>query len=118
METVESGAQEIEDISWNDMNKGKFFTLSATSLIGVRAILYPLTLIKTRLQTQSKVLSNPFVEDIFKQLGFFCTFVNLFFRQKTKKGQVYTGTFDACKKILSREGFLGLFLGDKQKKKN
>lgn len=44
--------QYITTIEWNMMDKAKFFPLSMLSSFTVRCALYPLTLIKTRLQIQ------------------------------------------------------------------
>lgn len=42
----------VRTIEWDMMDKTKFFPLSMLSSFCVRASLYPLTLIKTRLQVQ------------------------------------------------------------------
>lgn len=42
----------IKTIEWDMMDKTKFFPLSMLSSFTVRCALYPLTLIKTRLQIQ------------------------------------------------------------------
>lgn len=42
----------IQTIEWHMMDKTKFFPLSMLSSFTVRCALYPLTLIKTRLQIQ------------------------------------------------------------------
>lgn len=42
----------LRNIEWHMMDKSKFFPLSMLSHFCVRASLYPLTLIKTRLQLQ------------------------------------------------------------------
>lgn len=42
----------IRNIEWEMMDKSKFFPLSMLSSFSVRCALYPLTLIKTRLQIQ------------------------------------------------------------------
>lgn len=42
----------IKNIEWDMMDKTKFFPLSMLSSFTVRCALYPLTLIKTRLQIQ------------------------------------------------------------------
>lgn len=44
--------QFIKTIEWDMMDKTKFFPLSMLSSFSVRCALYPLTLIKTRLQIQ------------------------------------------------------------------
>lgn len=53
METsLEKSDPYIRTIEWEMMNKAKFFPLSMLSSFTVRCALYPLTLIKTRLQIQ------------------------------------------------------------------
>jgi len=42
----------IRTIEWDMMDKTKFFPLSMLSSFSVRCCLYPLTVIKTRLQVQ------------------------------------------------------------------
>lgn len=42
----------INTIEWDMMDKSKFFPLSMLSSFTVRCCLYPLTVIKTRLQVQ------------------------------------------------------------------
>lgn len=49
---MEEPAVLVRTIEWNMMDKTKFFPLSMLSSFCVRASLYPLTLIKTRLQVQ------------------------------------------------------------------
>lgn len=46
--------QYITTIEWDMMDKTKFFPLSMLSSFTVRCALYPLTLIKTRLQIQKR----------------------------------------------------------------
>merc|ERR1719245_2520678 len=67
-------------IEWEMLDKKKFFPLSMMSSFTVRCFLYPLTLIRTRLQVQ-------------------------------KGKEVYTGTFDAGRKIVQNEGVRGLYRG-------
>merc|ERR1719245_1082556 len=67
-------------IEWEMLDKKKFFPLSMMSSFTVRCFLYPLTLIRTRLQVQ-------------------------------KGKEVYTGTFDAGRKIVQTEGVRGLYRG-------
>lgn len=55
MATIDANTQETEylrTIEWEMMDKWKFFPLSMLSSFSVRCSLYPLTLIKTRLQIQ------------------------------------------------------------------
>ncbi|XP_066147565.1 solute carrier family 25 member 44 [Euwallacea fornicatus] len=49
---VEEHKDYIKTIEWHMMDKNKFFPLSMLSSFSVRCALYPLTLIKTRLQVQ------------------------------------------------------------------
>lgn len=49
---VEGRKDFIKTIEWHMMDKSKFFPLSMLSSFSVRCALYPLTLIKTRLQVQ------------------------------------------------------------------
>ncbi|GLG93072.1 Solute carrier family 25 member 44 [Gryllus bimaculatus] len=51
LNTMES-SQFIKTIEWDMMDKSKFFPLSMLSSFSVRCFLYPLTVIKTRLQVQ------------------------------------------------------------------
>ncbi|XP_015784950.1 solute carrier family 25 member 44 [Tetranychus urticae] len=67
-------------IEWQMMDPAKYLPLSLVNAVAIRTILYPLTVIKTRMQVQT---SN----------------------------SVYRGTYDACFKIVQREGFPGLYKG-------
>ncbi|XP_075528217.1 solute carrier family 25 member 44 [Dermacentor variabilis] len=71
---------EILTIEWEMMDKSRFFMFSIINSFTLRCLVYPLTVIKTRLQVQ-------------------------------KQGKLYSGTFDACSKILRYEGFVGLYRG-------
>jgi solute carrier family 25 protein 44 len=42
----------IRTIEWDMLDKSKFFPLSMLSSFSVRCLLYPLTLVRTRLQVQ------------------------------------------------------------------
>ena len=70
----------IKTVEWDMLDKSKFFPMSMASSFTVRCFLYPLTLIRTRLQVQ-------------------------------RGNEVYSGTFDAGRKILHSEGFRGLYRG-------
>jgi hypothetical protein len=52
MTTAVESPQFIRTIEWDMMDKSKFFPLSMLSTFSVRCVLYPLTVIKTRLQVQ------------------------------------------------------------------
>lgn len=56
----------IRNIEWEMMDKAKFFPLSMLSSFSVRCALYPLSLIKTRLQIQkhNDLYTGKKVEDI------------------------------------------------------
>ena len=70
----------IRTIEWEMMDKRKFFPMSMASSFTVRCFLYPLTLVRTRLQVQYHT-------------------------------DLYTGTFDAFRKIVRSEGVRGLYRG-------
>ncbi|GAB9463544.1 hypothetical protein Gpo141_00000999 [Globisporangium polare] len=71
----------LAPISWDELDKRKYFVLMPTMFLGVRAAVYPSTLVKTRLQVQSK--TSP----------------------------LYSGVFDAFRKIARQEGVRGLYKG-------
>ncbi|CAG2109902.1 unnamed protein product [Medioppia subpectinata] len=52
MDGIESSRVRMLTIEWEMMNKRRFFALSAINSLGLRCVLYPLTVIKTRLQVQ------------------------------------------------------------------
>jgi len=52
MTTAVEAPQFIRTIEWDMMDKSKFFPLSMLSSFSIRCVLYPLTVIKTRLQLQ------------------------------------------------------------------
>lgn len=52
MEMDPAERPQIFTIEWNMMDKHKFFPLSMISSFGIRCILYPFTVIKTRIQIQ------------------------------------------------------------------
>jgi len=68
-------------IEWEMMDKNRFFGFSVVNSVGLRVFLYPLTVVKTRLQVQRG------------------------------KYPVYSGTFNAFGKIIRQEGFTGLYKG-------
>ena len=77
---VVKNAPYIKTVEWEMLDKTKFFPLSMMSSFTVRCFLYPLTLIRTRLQVQ-------------------------------RGKEVYSGTYDAGRKILQNEGIRGLYRG-------
>ena len=42
----------VEDIGWDKQDKKKFFLSSTVFILSVRALVYPIRLIKTRMQVQ------------------------------------------------------------------
>ncbi|CAG2174684.1 unnamed protein product, partial [Oppiella nova] len=52
MDGIDSNRVGMLTIEWEMMNKKRFFILSAINSLGLRCVLYPLTVIKTRLQVQ------------------------------------------------------------------
>jgi solute carrier family 25 protein 44 len=68
-------------IAWDDLDKRKFYVIGPSVFVFVRAAVYPSQLVKTRLQIQNS------------------------------KNPLYRGTFDAFRKIIRQEGFLGLYKG-------
>lgn len=70
----------IEHIGWDDLDKRKFYTIGPMIMLGVRLLIFPPMLIKTRLQFQ-------------------------------KHTSLYTGTYDAFKKIFKYEGIRGFYKG-------
>lgn len=70
----------IKTVEWQMLDKRKFFPMSMASSFTVRCFLYPLTLVRTRLQVQ-------------------------------QHNDLYTGTFDAFRKIVRNEGYSGLYKG-------
>ncbi|TDH71514.1 hypothetical protein CCR75_007505 [Bremia lactucae] len=71
----------LEDISWDEIDKLKYYIVGPTIFLGVRAAVYPSNLVKTRLQVQSK--HKP----------------------------LYSGTANAFATIFRQEGARGLYKG-------
>ena len=53
MDGIESNRVRMLTIEWEMMDKSRFFSLSAINSLALRVVLYPLTVIKTRLQVCS-----------------------------------------------------------------
>jgi len=66
---------------WSQMDKKQYFGKLLTMMVGMRTVLFPLQVVKTRLQFQNKADAQ------------------------------YSGTLDAIKKIARREGLNGFFKG-------
>lgn len=80
-ESAAYDTSQIRVIEWHMMDKRKFYPLSVLCSVGVRGLLYPLTVVKTRLQIQ-------------------------------RQNSLYSGTFDAFRKIYLTEGMVGLYKGN------
>ena len=70
----------IKTVEWHMLDKQKFYPLCMLSSFSTRCFLYPLTLVRTRLQVQHR-------------------------------SALYSGTFDAFRKILRSEGVRGFYRG-------
>ncbi|KAI2798118.1 hypothetical protein RDWZM_000026 [Blomia tropicalis] len=81
MEEIESNGVGLLTIEWDMMDKTRFFGLSLINTVSMRMILYPLTVIKTRLQLQKS------------------------------GQEMYKGTYDCFRSIVRNEGFSGLYKG-------
>lgn len=46
--------EQVRHIEWEEMDKSKFYFFGPTLFLGIRALLYPANLVKTRLQVQRK----------------------------------------------------------------
>lgn len=79
MASIESPTY-IRTIEWQMLDKERFIPLSIASSFAIRSVLYPFTVIKTRLQVQHQ-------------------------------SSVYSGTFDAFRRIYGSEGLGGLYRG-------
>lgn len=95
----------IHTIEWDMMDKRKFFPLSMLSSFTVRCCLYPLTVIKTRLQVQRH-------DQMYKgNLNLFLIFVHTCGSNPFNLLYFCTGMGDAWKKIYTMEGIGGLYRG-------
>ena len=71
----------VSHIDWNELDKFKFLTIGPTLFFGVRFILYPPTLVKTRLQLQDNTMAQA---------------------NSNNKQRLYRGTYDAFR-VIARE---------------
>ncbi|KAG8224743.1 hypothetical protein J437_LFUL005312 [Ladona fulva] len=81
--TAPHNNKQLLTIEWSMMDKSRFIPLSMLSSFTVRCLLYPLTLVKTRLQIQ----------------------------KRNEGSEEYRGLIDACRKIKKEEGVKGLYRG-------
>lgn len=98
----------VRTIEWEMMDKSKFFPLSMLSSFSVRCSLYPLTLIKTRLQVQKH--DSMYTGELY-YLSSFEVFRLLFFTFLFTNNSLILGLIDAGCKIYKKEGFSGLYRG-------
>lgn len=107
MEITEDPTRFVRTIEWNMMDKTKFFPLSMLSSFCVRFSLYPLTLIKTRLQVQkhgetykglfdaaTKIYKTEGVHGLYR--GFWISSVQII------SGVFYIATYEGMRHILSQ----------------
>lgn len=105
---VEEPKDFIKTIEWDMMDKSKFFPLSMLSSFSVRCALYPLTLIKTRLQVQkrnevytgmfdaySKIYRYEGLSGLYK--GFWVSSVQIF------SGVFYISTYEGVRYMLAQK---------------
>ncbi|XP_017782131.1 PREDICTED: solute carrier family 25 member 44 [Nicrophorus vespilloides] len=98
----------IKNIEWHMMDKTKFFPLSMLSSFTVRCALYPLTLIKTRLQIQKhnnmysgmfdaygKILRYEGFSGLYR--GFWISSVQIF------SGVFYVSTYEGVRHVLAQK---------------
>uniref|UniRef100_A0A8D8TUB3 Solute carrier family 25 member 44 n=1 Tax=Cacopsylla melanoneura TaxID=428564 RepID=A0A8D8TUB3_9HEMI len=97
----------ITNIEWEMMNKAQFFPLSMLSSFCVRGSLYPLTLIKTRLQLQKhdqlykglldagcKIYKNEGLGGLYR--GFWVSSVQIL------SGTMYIATYEGARHVIAR----------------
>ena len=53
LQSASSSSKKLNDITWSMIDKTKYFPLTIVNMFAVRSFLYPLTLVRTRLQVQS-----------------------------------------------------------------
>lgn len=114
----------IRTIEWDMMDKNKFFPLSMLSSFSIRCCLYPLTVIKTRLQIQRRnhmytgKWKKPFVFPPHQSFPLnFVFFPLLTYSFEKSLSSIFSmipsspGMIDAYRKIHRTEGFSGLYRG-------
>ena len=60
--------EQVRHIEWEEMDKRKFYFFGPTLFLGIRALLYPANLVKTRLQVQRKHALYKGSFDAFKKV--------------------------------------------------
>ncbi|XP_015111247.1 solute carrier family 25 member 44 isoform X1 [Diachasma alloeum] len=100
----------IRTIEWDMMDKTKFFPLSMLSSFSVRCCLYPLTVIKTRLQVQRRNHMYTGMIDAYRKIyrtegfsglyrGFWISSIQIV------SGVFYVSTYEGVRHILSQDPF-------------
>merc|ERR1719188_913983 len=102
-----STPDDIKTVEWHMMDKQKFYPLSMLSSFSIRCFIYPLTLVRTRLQVQqqSAVYNGTF--DAFRKIlksegvrGFYRGFwVSSF---QVVSGICYVSTYEGVRHVLDR----------------
>ncbi|XP_023020963.1 solute carrier family 25 member 44 isoform X2 [Leptinotarsa decemlineata] len=97
----------IKTIEWDMMDKTKFFPLSMLSSFSVRCALYPLTLIKTRLQIQKRnaLYSGMFdaYGKIYRHEGFSGLYRGFWVSSvQIVTGVVYVSTYESVRHVLNQ----------------
>ncbi|XP_014219495.1 solute carrier family 25 member 44 [Copidosoma floridanum] len=98
----------IRTIEWDMMDKTKFFPLSMLSTFSVRSCLYPLTVIKTRLQIQRRSHMYTGMIDAYKKIyklegfaglyrGFWISSIQIV------SGVFYVSTYEGVRHLLNQE---------------
>ncbi|KAL3280869.1 hypothetical protein HHI36_004097 [Cryptolaemus montrouzieri] len=101
----------IKSIEWDMMDKVKFFPLSMLSSFSVRCALYPLTLIKTRLQIQkhNAIYTGMFdaYVKIYKGEGFSGLYRGFWLSSvQIVSGVFYISIYEDVRQLLAKEDFL------------
>ncbi|XP_066586659.1 solute carrier family 25 member 44 [Prorops nasuta] len=100
----------IRTIEWDMMDKTKFFPLSMLSTFSVRCCLYPLTVIKTRLQIQRKNHMYTGMIDAYRKIykvegfsglyrGFWISSIQIV------SGVFYVSTYEGVRHLLGQDPF-------------
>ncbi|XP_054161675.1 solute carrier family 25 member 44-like [Oppia nitens] len=107
MDGIESNGVRMLTIEWEMMDKSRFFGLSAINSLGLRVVLYPLTVIKTRLQVQRHgvVYKGTFdaFRNIIKNEGFSGLYKGFWINSvQVVSGIGYILTYEKIRDILSK----------------
>lgn len=109
--------ENIKHISWDDLDKRKYYTIGPTIMLGVRILVYPPMLIKTRIQVQKHKSSYNGTLDAFRKIykyegvrgfykGFGTSTLSMF------SGQIYITTFEVIReKAPTSEAYKSLIAG-------